>query len=260
MNPRLRALIRYWWLVLAGLVLGVIAGYLLYGAKSHQKYQAIAKIFVNSPSDPYLRTQQLQVTPQPPKSQVVRTGGRKGSTTTPTTTVQSVPSAPLIQAQAPDTSTLTTAANLYPQLILSDAVTRLSPVPPGCKLDASGLYASTNAFGVYKASPVPVIQVIATCGTRSDAIPTSQNRVRAFATWVRHRQNAAGIPGRERILVSELTAPAGTRTIGTPSSGLPVFAAVVVLLLFCGLAILLDRFRSAAAIQPAQRSASRAEA
>src|SRR5262249_27426330 len=155
-------LIRYWWLVLAGLGLGVIAAYLLYGAKTHQKYKATAKIFVNSPSDPYLRTQQLQVTPQPPKSQVVRTGNGTSSTGQ-TTTVQSVPSAPVIQAQAPDTPTLVNAANLYPQLILSDAVTRLAPVPHGCKVDASGLYASTNAFGVYKASPVPVIQVMATC-------------------------------------------------------------------------------------------------
>src|SRR5262249_30306660 len=157
---------RYWWVVLAGLVLGVIAGVLLYGAKSHEKYQATAKIFVNSPSDPYLRTQQLQVTPQPPKSQVVRTGDSKSSTG-PTTTVQSVPWRLVLQAPAPDPATLTTAANLYPQLILSDAVAGRSPVPHGCKLDASGLYASTNAFGVYKASPVPVIQVIATCTTRS---------------------------------------------------------------------------------------------
>jgi hypothetical protein len=238
--------------VLAGLVLGVVAGYVTYKAKTDQRYQATAKIFVTSPAAPYLRTQQLQVTRQQP---VVRSGTAAG------TTGKSARTAPTIVSQAPDTQTLVNAANLYPQLILSDAVASASPAPAGCKLDASGIFASTNTFGVFKASPVPVLKVVSTCKVRGNAIPAAQERVTAFRHWIVLQQRQAAIPPKQRILVAELAVPVTVTTIGRPSTSLPVFVGLVVFLLFCGLAVLLDRRTSTApATRQEQPSPSHSEA
>jgi hypothetical protein len=242
-NPTLRSLLRFWWLVLAGLVLGVIAGYLALSAKSdNKKYVATAKIFVNSPAGPYLRTQVTQVTPQSTQPQVLKTAKTTG--TGAQTSVQLVRSPPVVTSEAPDTATLVTAANLYPLLIVSDEVAAVSPAPSGCKIDATGVFASTNTFGVFKASPVPVVAVKSTCKSKNSAMPSSQNRVLGFQKWIVQQQDKDRIPLKQRLLVQELAAPTSTATIGGRSAGLPLFVGVVVFLLFCGLAILLDRRRS----------------
>jgi len=245
-NPTLGALVRFWWLVLAGLILAVVAGVLLYQAKDDKKYEATTKLFIDSATAPYLRTQQLQVTPQGPTARIVRGTKGKNGATSPSRTVQ-VPSAPTIQAEAPDTETLVNVANLYPQFILSDAVARMSPAPSGCKLDASGLFASENAFGVFKASPIPVIKVVARCGSKDAAGAASQGRADAFETWIVRQQNAEKIPQRQRVMVSTLAAAGTPKTVGSTSAGMPVFIGLVVVFVFCGIAVLLDRPRPEAA-------------
>jgi hypothetical protein len=255
MNPTIHSLLRFWWLVLAGLILGVLAGYLTLNAKTNKKYVATSQIFVNAPSDPYLRTQQPQVTRQNARSRIVRVPG-KSTGTGPSTTVQSIPSPPVVISEAPDTETLVNAANLYPLFVESDDVAKIHPAPASCKIEATGIFASTNTFGVFKSSPVPVVQVKSTCKTKSDAIPSTLGRVAAFRLWIVNEQNAARIPRHQRLLVTLLTSPTDTRTLGGPSAGLPVFVGVVVLLLFCGLAILLDRPRPAAEPEPQQQKKS----
>jgi len=253
-NPALHALIRFWWLVVAGLILAIVAGALVYQAKDDKQYEATTKLFVNSAAAPYLRTQQLQVTPQGPTSRIVR--GTKGKTgSTPSKTVQ-VPSAPTIQAQAPDTAPLLDAANLYPQFIMSDQVAQMSPAPRGCKLNASGIFASTNAFGVFKASPIPVVEVVARCDGTDIAMAASKARAAAFQKWVVREQNAAKIPQRQRVLVSTLDLADSAKTVGSTSAALPVFIGLVVLFAFCGIAVLLDRPRPAAV--PATASQAKA--
>ncbi|MES1239826.1 MAG: hypothetical protein ABUL57_03090, partial [Chloroflexota bacterium] len=199
-----------------------------------RKYQATAKILVNSSAAPYLRTQQLQVTPQQPRSEVVR--GSSDSTTTTT-----VPAPATVVSQAPDTETLVTAANLYPQLILSDQVAALSPAPPGCKVDASGIFASTNTFGVFKASPVPVLKVVATCDSNTGVIRASKSRVVAFQKWIVKQQQQAKIPKKQRIVITELQAPVKVATVGSPSAAMPVFVGLAIFLVFCLLAVRLGR-------------------
>ena len=51
--------------------------------RKSKKYTAEAKLFVNAPNDPYLRTQEQTVTPQAPKLHAVRTvvPGTNASTT-----------------------------------------------------------------------------------------------------------------------------------------------------------------------------------
>src|SRR4051794_38906575 len=99
MNPTLRSLLRFWWLVLAGLILGLVAGFLVLHAKTHKKYQATAKLFVDSPSGPYLRTLQTQVTRQQGRTRVVRVPGKSGKLGG--TRLQALPSAPTVISQAP---------------------------------------------------------------------------------------------------------------------------------------------------------------
>jgi hypothetical protein len=241
MNPTLRALLRFWWLVLAGLILGVIAGFLTLQAKADKKYIATAQIFVNSHSDPYLRTSEVTVSRQsPPRAVRTRRGASSGSVSA----TQLIKSGPTIVSGAPNTETLVNAANLYPLLIQSDDVAELQGThPPNCKLEATGVFASTNTFGVFKASPVPVVAIKSTCKDQANAIPNSQGRVEAFNTWIIMQQNKNKIPQAQRLLVQELTRPTGTKTIGGPSAGAPIFVGVVVFLIFCGIAILLDRPR-----------------
>jgi hypothetical protein len=247
MNPTVRSLLRFWWLVLAGLILGVLAAFLVLQAKTNKRYAATSKIFVDAPSAPYLRTLQPQVTRANPRSRIVRVPGKNGKAST--TRVQSIPSAPVVISQAPDTDTLVNAANLYPQIIMSDSVVEIrervfGPLPSGCrKVDALADKASTNTFGVFKASPVPVVDIIATCDGTEEAMDLAGHTVDAFNTWVVAHQRQANIPRFQRLIISQLSAADETKTIGKPSAGLPVFVGVCVFLLFCGIAILLDRPR-----------------
>ena len=71
----------------------------------------------------------------------------------------------------------------------------------------------------------------------------TQDRVDAFQGWIIIEQNKSRIPQTQRLLVQELASAGTTKTIGGPSAGLPVFVGVVVFLIFCGIAILLDRPR-----------------
>jgi len=241
MNPTLRALLRFWWLVLAGLILGVIAGFLTLQAKTNKEYVATSQIFVNAPSGPFLRTTDVVVTRQNPRPRVVRTA--RGTGNGPTTSVQLVRSPPVVVSEAPNTETLVNAANLYPLLIESDEVAAIKPIPDSCAIESTGVFASTNTFGVFKASPVPVVSIRATCDEEADAIPATADRVTGFKTWVIMEQNRDKIPLKQRLLVQRLKVPTDTHTIGGPSAGLPVFVGVCVFLLFCGIAILLDRPR-----------------
>jgi len=253
MNPTVRSLLRFWWLVLAGLILGALAAFLVLNAKTHKKYQATAKLFVDSPSGPYLRTIQTQVTRSQPRTRVVRVPSKNGKAGG--TQLQTLPAAPTVISSAPDTDTLVNAANFYPLVIQSDAVDEIrnnqgNPKPAGCKkIEALADKASTNTFGVFKPSPVPVVDVISTCKDREDAKDFASNTVAAFNFWIVQHQRSAKIPRSQRLLVTTLSSASDTKTIGGPSAGLPVFVGVVVFLLFCGLAILLDRPRPARAAE-----------
>src|SRR5262249_39719905 len=119
MNPTVRSLLRFWWLVLAGIVLGLIAGFLVLQAKPHKKYQATAKLFVDAPSAPYLRTTQTQTTRSTPRTRVVRLPGKNGKPGG--TKLETLPAAPTVVSSAPDTDTLVNDANFYPLIIQSDA-------------------------------------------------------------------------------------------------------------------------------------------
>jgi capsular polysaccharide biosynthesis protein len=219
------ALIRFWWLILAGLIVGGAVAMVVYRLEAKPKHTATTNLFVNSPSAPFLRT-------QPP-----------GSTSQKSSATKS----------APDTETLVTAANTYPQLIQSDVIAKVREAHYGAipgTVTANALNATTNSFGVYRPSPLPVIQVKATSKLAGQAEQLDDATVAAFQLWMRDQQRAHGVPNSERISVQQLESPV-VETTGGRSKGLPIFIGALVFLAFCGLAVVLDSSRPAAAAEPA---------
>jgi len=237
------ALLRFWWVVLVGLAVGVLLAVVVYKHESNPKYTGTTRLFVNAPSDPYLRTEQTQVTPQSPKVKAVRTKVRGRSA--PSVTLKPVSQPPSVTSAAPDTQTLVNAANLYPLLIESDQIARLRDSlygkTPGT-LTANALNASTNTYGVYHPSPLPIIEVKATSHARANAIKLAQDTVQTFTKWITSQQKAAGVAAPQRIAVQELQAPVVTSS-GGPSKGLPLFIGALIALAACGVAVLIDRSR-----------------
>jgi hypothetical protein len=248
----------YWWLVVVGLVVGVLAAVLVVSQQSSKKYTAETKLFVNSPNDPYLRTQETTLTPQAPKLHAVRTGGSSGSTTK----LQSVAQPPSVSYSAPDTDTLVKAANLYPFLITSQPVKQLrercSGSTPGT-VTATALNSSTNTYGVYHPSPLPIIDVQAKSKRSDGASKLVDCTAGAFSTWIVAKQKAAKVPPAQRITVLQLQEPRVTTT-GGPSAGLPLFVGLLVLLAFGGLAIVAERTRGSRERKPAEDEAPQAVA
>jgi hypothetical protein len=247
-NSTAGALVRFWWLVLLGVVAGAFAAAAIYSLEAQAKHTATAQVLVNSPSQLYLRTQQTTLTPQPSKVLPVR--GHKG------TVLKSVQQGATSTNGSPDTQTLVNAANLYPLLIESDRIKQLrialiGRVPGTVK--ATALNATTNSFGVYRPSSLPVVEVTATSKHAADASAIATATVSAFGTWLVKEQRSAAIPTAQRITVQQLQAPKLTTT-GGPSYGLPLFIGGLVFLGFCGLAVIADNAKPRRAREEAPRS------
>jgi hypothetical protein len=246
MNATAGALARFWWLVVAGIAAGALVAVLVYSLQSQAQHTATTRVFVSSPSAPYLRTQQTQT--QAPGVRTVRnaTGG--------TRTVKQPPSS---SSEAPDTQTLVNAANLYPLLIESDRISSIREAQTGeipGTVNANALNSSTNTFGVFRPSSLPIVEVKATSRTAENASKLATATVTAFQTWILDQQRGAGIPSAQRITVQQLQAPVLTTT-GGPSWGLPLFIGALVVLGFCGLAVVADNARPAREREPASESA-----
>jgi len=235
MSPALKALLRFWWLPVAGVAAGAVAAAALVSRQPPAIYTATDTVLVNSPSAPYLRTAQTQATTVPAKS---KPKGKAAKRKAPAqSSVKSTTS-------APDTQVLVNAANLYPLLLQSDQIKKLRislyGKTPG-RVTATALASSTNTYGVYHPSPLPVITVKTTSRHPRSAQKLAVDTVSAFSIWIARRQKEAGIPRSQRIMIEQLRVR--VQSSGGPTYGLPGFAFVVVLLAFCGLAVLVDRLR-----------------
>ena len=242
------ALGRYWWLVLLGVLAGAFVAAAIYKLEAPAKHTATTQVFVNSPSQLYLRTQQTTVQPQASRVRPVHgSGGVK---------LRAVQQPATSSNGAPDTQTLVNAANLYPMLIQSDRIKQLRESLTGHipgTVKANALNASTNTFGVFRPSSLPIVQVTATSKYAADAERLATATVTAFTTWLLEQQRGARIPSSQRITVQQLQSPT-LSTTGGPSYGLPLFIGALVFLGFCGLAVVVDGARprrEASARQPA---------
>jgi hypothetical protein len=239
----IRALRRFWWILVLGLLLAMVAAVtsvytISLGLppkavkRESPMYTASTRLLVTSQEVPYFRTVVTRIEAGPQAS-----ARRSGST-------EDVPAAtPVITSGPPDTNTLVQAANLYPVLIESDQVRRLrdrlyGPIPGLVTARAIFAFATPNRF---EFSPVPVIEVFANAATPDDARLLAQRTFDAFNRWITAQQDRKGLRGNERILVQQLRRPDGVIPAGGSSLAMPMLLALALLVGFAGLAILLDR-------------------
>jgi hypothetical protein len=236
MPPALAALLRFWWIVVIGAAVAIVVGGGLYEHQPKPTYVVSANVLVNSPEAPYLRTAQPQV---PITSTRIQPGAKKKSTV-------STAAAPT----PPDTQVLVNAANLYPLLIQSDVIAKLRRAkygPTPGTVTATALASSTNTYGVYHPSPLPVITVKARSQDVGQGKRLVLQTIGTFEDWIAARQKAASVAPAQRISVEALQTT--VRKTGAASKGMPLFVAVVILLAFGGLAVLLHRVRSRQTVQ-----------
>lgn len=231
-NPYLRALRRFWWLLLLGLgvafIAAVAAVYRIEAGvppslekRAQIIYTASAQILVTSEEAPYFRTTVTREVP--------------GADEDPATTQ--------VFAGAPDIGTLIATANLYPILIQSDEVERIrqeraGPLPGSVTTRA--IY-EVNSPSRFELSQVPVVEIYAHSNTYGGAVDLAQATVEAFLTYVERTQERANLQPEERILLQQIQRPVDAVASGGSSLSLPLMLFVVVAAAFAALAILLDR-------------------
>ena len=253
-NAFIRPLIRFWPILLVGLILAAIVGTEMVatikpGLPPHVKprtpptYTATEVLLVNSSANPLVRTAVTAVVPKPAKITLLKNkSGSSGGVT-------SVPQAPSVSVHSPDIGVLVRAANLYPRLIESDEVTALRTKMFGPQ-HGHVVAAALNSFQTptkYRPSSFPMIQLAATAKHPNAAIKLAENTAAAFEKWLQDNQAQAGVPAAERILVSDLVRPTSAVSSGGTKMGLPIFAGFIVFLVFAAIAIALDRLQMAAA-------------
>ena len=246
----LRAAKRFWWVVFIGLAAACLTGLvLLYKVdrfvpphlekRAKTTYAATTELLVDSNTDPYLRVATSTKPTNPPRIQSPRS-----ATKTKTTTKTTPATAPLTtDTSVADTQTLIDAANLFPLLVKSDAVTSirrgLVGELPGT-VDAKAIYAS-QGLNRFRPSKIPVIQISAVSRRPKSAIALAEGTANAFELWLRQKQVGAKIPRDQRIVLRELHAARHATAQGGPSYSLLALASLGVLALFFALAILLDQ-------------------
>jgi hypothetical protein len=235
MNGGLAALLRYWWVLLIGIVVGIgVAVVASYAKDEPYTYSAETRILVTSAEAPYYRTE------------VTRTIERAGENATSSPTLVET-------SQPPELSTLIRNANLYPQLIESDLVSQLRDKlfgPMRGSVDARTVFSFEGA-NRFEESNIPVIQIVGIGDTSAAALELSDKTTRAFMTYIDKQQEDASISKDQRVLIQPLTSARVTEVTGGPVYGIPILLGIAVFLGFCGLALLLDAFaRRSRVIEP----------
>lgn len=249
-NQYVRALKRFWWLlVLGGAVAAIAAIATVYRIdffsvppsleqRTQSTYTASARLLVTSAEAPYFRT---------------------------TVPLRDVPGEtaevdPQTIAGAPDIGTLISVANLYPILIRSDEVAQMrqemaGPLPG--EITTRAIY-EVNSPSRFELSQVPVVEVFGHSDTYAGAVELTQATVDAFRAYVEQTQDRGGLAHEERILLQQIQRPASAIESGGPSLTLPLLLFVVIAGAFVVLAILLDRLFPFGVALPARwRSARR---
>jgi hypothetical protein len=247
------ALRRFWWVLVIGLVVALLAGLSarfsisLFPPGLEEKdsitYTAESRILVSSAQNPYIRSQQTTFVEQPGQ------GGDEGTTGDGTTTAEEEPSAdgaspgtiPFVSA--PDLSTLIRTANLYPFIIEGDEVARYRQQQYG---DLPGAVSALGVTSVVtqnriELSEIPVLKLIATAGSSEDAVALADKTAKAFIGWLEQEQEQEQIIPEDRIVVEQLNVPRGAIASEGTSKTLPVLVFLVVFAAFCVLTVLLDR-------------------
>jgi hypothetical protein len=224
-NAYARSLLRFWWVLVIGLVFAQVAAIVTVYRVDLSSFPPSLTERSAPKYSPHLRTSVTR-TVQPARGE----GGENERS-------------PIQITQAPDYATLVDRANVFPLFIESDPVAdvrrRMFGPLPGT-LRAQAIYAVSTPSR-FTPSRVPVIQLIGVADTPKGAIDLVKHTSTAFIRWMRDEQNRAGLRSSERITVQRLQTPKTAVAFGGASSTLPVLVFGVVLMAFAALAIFLDR-------------------
>jgi chemotaxis protein histidine kinase CheA len=238
MNSYLRAAVRMWWLVLIGVVAaGFVAVHI---AKKHKPptYAASTQLMVDSTALPFLRTGITQTQQASGGRVQVRKVPGTGATVTTTTPAQPAQST----QEQPNTQILVQAANLYPLLVTSDAVTALRTKLygniPGT-VTAQALYSNNGAVR-YTMSQFPIIQINSVSKSSTDATKLANTTALTLRRWVMKDQRGAHVPRSQRIVLRPLVMSKVAVEQKHTRLGFALLVGVGVLALFYALAVVLD--------------------
>lgn len=248
-NPYVRSLLRFWWVVVIGLVAAQLFALLVVfkvdfstlppslTERSKPTYTATGQLLVNSPQVPYVRISVTSEAPAPTPGAPLSTG-----TTTPPTT------GTVLISEVPETQTLVRAANYYPLIIEGDEVEELredvlvrkfgGAVRGRVQAQATYSFVTRNRV---ESGSVPVIDLAGTADSPKDAVTLVEATIEAFRGWVVREQDRAKVKKIDRILIEPLQTPRGAAAVGGTSKVFPLLVFVAVAMAFGALAIVLDR-------------------
>jgi hypothetical protein len=268
LHQLLRALVRFWWIAIVGIVLAVLVFVLAtykvsaglppsFEARAQSTYTASTQVLITSKREPYLSATNVnaKIIPLPNDTSATGTTGTAG---TPTSTYDSGSGAD------GDLQRLVEIANDLPPRVTSDPViklrNRLYRRIQG-SVTAVNPYAFSGAGG-FRSGPLPYIKITGTANSKQDALDITNSTALAFKRWFEGRQAAARIKSADRVLVEQVNSADTAFPQGGSKPLLGVAAALLVLLGVAGLVLALDRLipytpkpRRSAATEPRERPA-----
>jgi hypothetical protein len=160
--------------------------------------------------------------------------------------IQTTPSAAAAKANPSatlyaDPSRFSGLAVLYSHLATSDPVRHLmlKDGPLNGEIDAAPILASQNAF----AEALPLIQIVAITHSGPDSVRLVERATTAFRSFLAQEQQLNAIPSAQRVQVTVLKQAEKPKMLRGRSFTLPVVIVLLMLLVSCGLAFLLENLR-----------------
>jgi hypothetical protein len=248
----LRALVRFWWVALLGIVLaGLAFTYATYHvklglppkltARTQPTYSASTQMLVTSKRDPNLSASNVN-------AKVIPLGKGTNATVGTATTNGTAATGPTYTYDSSggadgDLQRMDEIANNLPPRVTSDPVVKLRNKLFG-RIDGSVTAANPYAFsgaGGFRSGPLPYIQINGTADSAQDAVSITNQTAVAFIAWFKTKQVANDIPANSRVVVEQVNSADHAIAGGGSKPLLGVAAALLVLLGASGFAMALDR-------------------
>jgi hypothetical protein len=248
----LRALVRFWWVALLGIVLaGLAYTFATYSvklglppkltARTQPTYSASTQMLVTSKRDPNLSAANVN-------ARVVRLGDGTAATAGTSTTTGTAATGPAYTYDSSggadgDLQRLDEIANNLPPRVASDPVVKLRNSMFG-RIDGSVNAVNPYAFsgaGGFRSGPLPYIQINGSAATSQDAVAITNQTAVAFIAWFKGKQVANRIPTNSRVVVEQVNSADHATASGGSKPLLGIAAALLVLAGAGGFALALDR-------------------
>jgi hypothetical protein len=245
----LRALVRFWWVALLGIVLAglafVFATYKVslgvpptLTSRTQPSYSASTQLLITSKRDPYLSAANVNA----------RIVHYPSATTTETTATTNGASQQLYTYDSSggadgDLQRLVEIANDLPPRVTSDPVIALRN-KLFRRIDGSVSAVNPYAFsgaGGFREGPLPYIQINGTAGSPQDALDITNQTAVAFKKWFVRQQTVSGVASADRVLVEQVNSADHAFAGSSKKPILGLAAALLVLIGAGGFALALDR-------------------